>query len=155
MYKALIDTGFFKGLISSDELEQNEYRIINNRLIDESIKLIVPFPILYEITVSGLYKNNKHTKFIKLWKQMLIQERITLVYDDFIRDECLQKYFDENKDVNYSKLSLVDRVIYEILKRKYETIRYIVTGDSELANLCARKFHTEMIMPPTKKKRKS
>ncbi len=70
--KALADTGFFIALIDKEKAP-TKYEKSNDWLTSvkkREIKLIVPYPILYETINTRLYKKNHHVIFKDIWLEL-------------------------------------------------------------------------------------
>ncbi len=110
-------------------------------------KLVVPWPILFETISTRMAKNKKRISMLeKDLKKLKEQQRLELLNDVDYREKALDECFKETqKPRNYRALSLVDRVIRNMLSDVSLRIDYFMTFNvKDFEDVC-RKFNRVVV----------
>lgn len=140
MRRLIFDTCFWFALYDPND----SWHSLASKMISEfesgDLKIIIPFPSLYE-TLNTEFVSNK--KQLAAFKEALNnRSKIEYVFDEPYKDEACSMTFDQDND---KKASLVDNVILLMLGDKSLNIDAVVTFNGrDFAEPC-RNYGKEMI----------
>ncbi len=138
-----IDSGLMIAMYNPrDENHSKAKSYFNDYFSDERNKMLVPWPILYETVRTKTVRDRKQMSILmRDWKRLVIQNQLILIDDSEFRERALEECFTEIKrdPLHYRSLSLVDRVIRNILMEVNIRIDYFITFNSgDFADVCRR-----------------
>lgn len=133
-HNVLIDSGFWIALYDPGKNQENHHKAeqIANKLENNSINIIIPFPTLYEFVNSRLSRRQAKHQFEKL----LQKRNVIKLADTEYKEKALDNFFIKTKSY-YSDLSLVDEVLKLMLEDVNLRIHFIATFDSGLKSSAA------------------
>ncbi|MCD4783356.1 MAG: hypothetical protein K8T10_05915 [Candidatus Eremiobacteraeota bacterium] len=115
----LIDSGFFIALYDErDKYHQNAVEFNCEYIENTNNSLMIPWPILYETFSTRMVRKRKNIKiFHRNLRFLMERKRIHFINDLPYREKALDDVFKEleRKTEHYRDLSLVDRIVREIL----------------------------------------
>lgn len=144
-----VDSGFLIALY--DETDGYHSRAKNyfvQYMIDVQNQLLVPWPILYETACTRMTRRQKRMDILRRdWKILEKQQRIVLLDDLPFRMKAIAECFEEiqKEPVRYRALSLVDRVIRNMLSEIRIKIDFFITfNHADFIDVC-KKFRRNII----------
>ena len=143
MINICVDSSFLIALYDEGDEHHLDAECIFLKYFDNSSnQLFVPWPILYESVSSRMVKHkNKIDKLWRDWQILRGQGRLYLQDDLPFREKAITECFEETRKpfIQYRALSLVDRVIRNILSETSFKIDLFVTFDvKDFIDICAR-----------------
>lgn len=140
MKRLIIDSCYWFALFN----EKDQYHHLANLMADNfsspSIKILVPFPSMYETLNTAFVDNKKQLQ--RLSEILANHEKVEFIFDDEYKESAYRKTIGQDK---WSKTSLVDSIILEMLEDKNLAIDGVVTFNSrDFAEPC-RILQKEMI----------
>ena len=140
MKRLIFDSCYWFALFN----EKDQYHHLANQMADNFnsplIKILVPFPSMYE-TLNTVFVDNK--KQMKRLSEILANhEKVEFIFDDEYKDSAYRNTISQEKG---SKVSLVDSIILEMLEDKNLAIDGVVTFNSRDFSEPCRILQKEMI----------
>ena len=144
-----VDSGFLIALYGKpDEYTTEANNYFNEYFKNTLNKLVIPCPILFETVSTKMVRHRKGLELLeKDWKTLKAQQRLVLLNDLDYREKALEECFKESqKDPrSYRSLSLVDRVIRNMLSDVSLRIDYFITFNiKDFEDVC-KKFRRILI----------
>ena len=140
MKRLIFDSCYWFALFN----EKDQYHQLANQMANTfnspSIKILIPFPSMYE-TLNTAFVDNK-SRLKRLSEILSNHEKVEFIFDDEYKDNAYRNTIGQE---NGSKVSLVDSIILEMLEDQNLAIDGVVTFNSrDFAEPC-RILQKEMI----------
>jgi predicted nucleic acid-binding protein len=128
MENIIIDTGFWFAFYDpSDEYHKNAIEL-SEYIETSNIRVIIPFPTLYETINTKFTKNHAAIKF---FEKFLQKPEVYKYPDEEYRDGALNITF-ETVNTQKRNLSLTDNVIRMIMDDDRNKINYLETSENRM-----------------------
>ncbi len=129
MFNILTDASFWIALVDPKDQYHNQAKNFAEEIYNLKIKVLIPWPVLYEIFRTRFVRNRRNKE--KIYK--LLKKLSPLYIDDKeYRELALQEILKGKR-----ALSLVDKIIRCILYDKNLPIHILVTADiSDFQDIC-------------------
>jgi len=141
MRAVCIDAGFL--IAYYDKKDNNHSKALDyfsQHLDIPESRLIIPWPILYEVVCTKLVKHEGKMKDMERdWKKFKVNDKLELLDDRDFREQALEECFSELKkeSKHYRPLSLVDRIIRNVISSK-EIGLLITFNQKDFYDVCER-----------------
>jgi len=149
MKNVLVDSGFIIALYDKkDDLHKDATKFFAQYFKNTRNVLLIAWPVLYESISTQMVKNRACIKVINHdWKVLWQKRRLIYVDDSDFREKAIGKVFEElnRNPMHYRKISLVDRVLREMLsdlRLKIDIFKSYNKGDFN--DVCKR-FRRELL----------
>jgi predicted nucleic acid-binding protein len=111
--------------------------------------LVIPWPVLYEsISTRMVRAGRRMTRIDTHFKSLRATRKLDFLDDHRFRDRALSKCFSSETGIPYHALSLVDRVIHEMLMdRSLQTQALATFNVRDFREVCA-KFRKKILPAP-------
>lgn len=141
MNNIIVDTGFWFALYDTTDEYHKKASELFNYLELESIKIVIPFPTLYE-TINTKFTKNYY--IVNSFEKFLQKPEVIMYPDDEYRNDALNLTFDIIKNQKRN-LSLTDNVIRMIMDDDKNMIDYLITFNAkDFTDIC-RKRNIEIL----------
>ena len=136
-----VDAGFLIALYDSAD----EHHVLATRLFGQLFegvphRFVVPWPILYETVSTRLTRRRESIAMLQRDLKLLRSaNRLMLLHDRKLREQALEQCFGEleRPGGNYRNLSLVDRVVRQmLLNRRLRLHAFITFNPRDFADVC-------------------
>jgi len=134
MLNILTDASFWIALVDPRDQYHNQAKIFAEEIYKSKIKVLIPWPVLYEIFRTRFVKNKRNKEIINRLFKKLSPLYIEYIDDKEYRELALQEILKGKR-----ALSLVDKIIHCILYDKNLPIHILVTADiRDFQDICSQ-----------------